>query len=154
MNATPPPWAGAMPGDPRLRVSDAERDRTVELLREHHAVGRLSAQEYEERMHSVLTAKTRGELDQALGDLPAIDLYQLPSAGIARRGAGGGGRLARPGGANLPRRIPPQAAVAAVVLAGFGVGLALSVILNSGIPVVVITILVLVAVVAARRRPH
>ena len=76
-----------MPGDPKLRVSDAERDRTVELLREHHAVGRITAEEYEERMNKVFAAKTRGELDDLLADLPAIDLYQLPSQGIrpARR---------------------------------------------------------------------
>ena len=35
----PSPTAGTMPGDPRLRASDADRDRTAQLLREHHAVG-------------------------------------------------------------------------------------------------------------------
>jgi hypothetical protein len=71
-----------MPGDPRLRVSDADRDRTAELLREHHAVGRLTADEFAGRMESAFAARTRGELDQLLADLPAIDLYRLPSSGI------------------------------------------------------------------------
>jgi hypothetical protein len=71
-----------MPGDPRLRASDADRERTSELLREHHAVGRLTAEEFEGRLEHVFTARTRGELDALLADLPAIDLYQLPSAGI------------------------------------------------------------------------
>jgi hypothetical protein len=85
------PTAGMMPGDPRLRASDADRDRTVELLREHHAVGRITAEEYDERMNKVFAAKTLGELDELLADLPAIDLYKLPSAGIrpARRGSSG-----------------------------------------------------------------
>ena len=71
-----------MPGDPRLRASDADRERASELLREHHAVGRLTAQEFNDRLERVFTARTRGELDALLADLPAIDLYQLPSAGI------------------------------------------------------------------------
>ena len=81
-----------MPGDPRLlRASDADRGRTVELLREHHAVGRLTADEFHERLDQAYAAKTRGDLDELLADLPAIDLYRLPSAGIQptrRRGSG------------------------------------------------------------------
>jgi hypothetical protein len=80
-----------MPGDPRLRASDADRERTVELLREHHAVGRITAEEYDERLNKVFAAKTLGELDGLLADLPAIDLYQLPSASIRparRKGSG------------------------------------------------------------------
>jgi hypothetical protein len=71
-----------MPGDPRLRASDADRERTAELLREHHAVGRLTAEEFDGRLEKVFTARTVGELNALLADMPAIDLYQLPSAGI------------------------------------------------------------------------
>ena len=71
-----------MPGDPRLRASDADRERTAQLLREHHAVGRLTAEEFDSRLEKVFTARTLGELDALLADMPAIDLYQLPSAGI------------------------------------------------------------------------
>lgn len=71
-----------MPGDPRLRASDTDRERTAELLREHHAVGRLTAEEFNARLEKVFTARTHGELDELLADMPAIDLYQLPSAGI------------------------------------------------------------------------
>ena len=89
-----------MPGDPRLRVSDADRERTAELLREHHAVGRLDSEEFHDRLEQAFAARTRGELDALLADLPAIDLYRLPSAGIPpvrRRGSGparGGGGAA------------------------------------------------------------
>jgi hypothetical protein len=80
-----------MPGDPRLRASDADRERTAQLLREHHAVGRLTAEEFNDRLEQVFAARTLGELDELLADLPAIDLYQLPSAGIRPPRRGGSG---------------------------------------------------------------
>ena len=73
-----------MPGDPRIRASDADRDRVAALLREHHAAGRLTAEEFRERMEQALDATTLGELDELLTDLPAIDLYQLPDASLRR----------------------------------------------------------------------
>ena len=73
-----------MPGDPRIRASDADRDRVTALLREHHAAGRLTVEEFHERMEQALDAKTLGELDELLADLPAIDLYQLPDASLRR----------------------------------------------------------------------
>ena len=71
-----------MPGDPRMRASDADRDRTASLLREHHAEGRLTAEEFHDRMTRAFEAKTLGDLDELLADLPAIDLYRLPASGI------------------------------------------------------------------------
>lgn len=71
-----------MPGDPRMRASDADRERTVSLLREHHGDGRLSAEEFNDRLDRAFAAKTIGELDALLADLPGIDLYRLPAAGI------------------------------------------------------------------------
>jgi hypothetical protein len=73
-----------VPGDPRIRASDADRDRATALLREHHAAGRLDAEEFHERMNKALDAKTLGELDELMADLPAIDLYQLPDASLRR----------------------------------------------------------------------
>jgi hypothetical protein len=73
-----------VPGDPRIRTSDADRDRTAALLREHHAAGRLTAEEFNERMEAALNAKTLGELDELLADLPVIDLYRLPHESMRR----------------------------------------------------------------------
>jgi hypothetical protein len=73
-----------VPGDPRIRASDADRDRVTSLLREHHAAGRLTAEEFHERMDRALEARTLGELDELMADLPAIDLYQLPDASLRR----------------------------------------------------------------------
>ena len=76
-----------MASDPRIRASDADRDRTAALLREHHAAGRLTAEEFNERLDKAYAAKTLGELDQLLSDLPGIDLYQLPDRSVERRGS-------------------------------------------------------------------
>ena len=73
-----------VPGDPRLRASDADRDRATALLREHHAAGRLTAEEFGERIDAALNAKTLGELDDLLADLPVIDLYRLPHESMRR----------------------------------------------------------------------
>ena len=73
-----------MPGDPRIRASDADRDRVASLLREHHAAGRLTAEEFHERMNAALDATTLGELDELLADLPVIDLYRLPHESMRR----------------------------------------------------------------------
>jgi hypothetical protein len=109
-----------MPGDPRLRASDADRERAAQLLREHHAVGRLTAEEFESRLEQVFDAKTLGELEALLNDLPAIDLYQLPSAGIRPRRRGGSGLERRADDSLLPARTLPWitwAAGSAVIVA-------------------------------------
>jgi hypothetical protein len=91
-----------MPGDPRIRASDADRDRVVSLLREHHAEGRLTAEEFHQRLDRALEARTLGELDELLADLPGIDLYRLPAAGIRPVPPGAGPR--RPGRSGAERR--------------------------------------------------
>jgi hypothetical protein len=58
------------PADPDMRVSDADRDRVVDLLRDHAAAGRLAPDELEERIEVALAARTAGELDALLTDLP------------------------------------------------------------------------------------
>jgi hypothetical protein len=73
-----------VPGDPRIRAADADRDRATALLTEHHAAGRLTAEEFHDRMEKAMDAKTLGEIDELMTDLPAIDLYQLPDATLRR----------------------------------------------------------------------
>lgn len=76
-----------MPADPRIRASDEDRDRAASLLREHHAAGRLTAEEFSERLDKAYSAKTLGDIDEIMADLPAIDLYRLPDASLPRRGS-------------------------------------------------------------------
>ncbi|MGD0686563.1 MAG: DUF1707 domain-containing protein [Streptosporangiaceae bacterium] len=73
-----------MTADPRIRASDEDRDRAATLLREHHAVGRLTAEEFSERLDKVYAARTMGDLDELLADLPGIDLHRLPDAALPR----------------------------------------------------------------------
>jgi hypothetical protein len=52
------------------RVGDADRNRTADLLKEAHAAGYLTLEETEERLGTALAARTRGELDRLVADLP------------------------------------------------------------------------------------
>jgi hypothetical protein len=58
------------PADPRLRVGDAERGQVVDQLADHHAAGRLTLPEFEERMGAAWTARTGAELETLVRDLP------------------------------------------------------------------------------------
>ena len=53
-----------------LRASDADRDRIAERLRNATAEGRLLAEELEERLEKTFSARTYGELDAVVADLP------------------------------------------------------------------------------------
>jgi hypothetical protein len=53
-----------------IRVSDADRERVAEGLREHYAEGRLSAEELDERITKTLNAKTVADLGAVMTDLP------------------------------------------------------------------------------------
>src|SRR5579862_3358748 len=55
-----------------LRASDAERERAAEALRRHHADGRLTTDELEERTERAYASKTLGDLDRLFGDLPRV----------------------------------------------------------------------------------
>ncbi|OIJ65630.1 DUF1707 SHOCT-like domain-containing protein [Streptomyces mangrovisoli] len=67
------PAAQPAPAPPvaELRASDADRDRIADILREALAEGRLTADEHAERVEGVLHAKTVGELEVFIRDLPA-----------------------------------------------------------------------------------
>jgi hypothetical protein len=77
--------------DPRLRASDADRDAVAEQLRENAATGRLSMEEFGERLEHCYAAVTYGDLDALVDDLPGPDPYaDLPvPAGVAHGAAVG-----------------------------------------------------------------
>ena len=52
-------------------MSDADRERVVERLHSAVGEGRLTLDEFQERVDGVLRAKTFGEVDVYLADLPA-----------------------------------------------------------------------------------
>jgi hypothetical protein len=53
-----------------LRASDADREQVAERLRRAAGEGRILAEELEERLEVVFSARTYGELDVAVADLP------------------------------------------------------------------------------------
>jgi class 3 adenylate cyclase len=81
---TPIPPSGD-PGTLAERVADADRDRTVTQLRESVVEGRLTLDEFSERVGSALQAKTRGDLLAVVADLPQArqTAERLPEPGTA-----------------------------------------------------------------------
>ncbi|MER5842368.1 DUF1707 SHOCT-like domain-containing protein [Streptomyces prasinus] len=72
-----------------LRVSDADRDRVADLLREALAEGRLSPDEHAERVEGVLAAKTAGELEVFVRDLPGAHQRRAAPASAPSRPTAG-----------------------------------------------------------------
>jgi hypothetical protein len=77
------------PGPIEVRASDAERERTADVLRRAAGEGRLTVEELDERLAAAYAARTRSELDALVRDVPAVS---LPAPG------GGSGLTVRPGG--------------------------------------------------------
>jgi hypothetical protein len=69
-----------------IRVSDAERDATVERLSAATGDGRLTLEEFSQRMELATTAKTRADLEPLTADLPAA---AAPAAPAVASGASG-----------------------------------------------------------------
>jgi hypothetical protein len=86
-------------GSGDYRVGDADRNRTADLLKEAHAAGYLALEEVDERLGTALAARTRGELDRLVADLPPE----------WRAGQERGRRPAGPPGRPRPA-FPPEAA--------------------------------------------
>lgn len=76
---------------PEMRASDADRDRISAVLREAHAEGRLPQDELLERLDAAYDARTYGELDRLVADLPPPQRQPVP----APRPPGAVGRQAR-----------------------------------------------------------
>lgn len=70
---------------PAIRASDRERDAATQRLQEAFAEGRLDDSEFDQRMRTALSARTRPELDRLLADLPA---QPRPPAGLGHGVAG------------------------------------------------------------------
>lgn len=87
-----------MAGQPSLRIGDAERESVAAELREHYASGRLTLDEFSQRLDAVFAAKTQRDLQRITSDLPHVrpDSVPLPSAGVGR--PSGHITTSRPGG--------------------------------------------------------
>jgi hypothetical protein len=88
-----------MATQPSLRIGDTERDAVAAELREHFAHGRLTLEEFNQRIDAVFAAKTQSDLSRLTSDLPHVRSggAPLPSArtrpgpslasGLTNRGA-------------------------------------------------------------------
>ena len=70
-------------GDPEERLSDAEREQTVEWLRDHLLSGRLTLEEFSERVDQAYQARVRADLQQLRLGLPSPE--ELPRGRSDRR---------------------------------------------------------------------
>ncbi|MFB4306375.1 DUF1707 domain-containing protein [Actinomadura sp. GTD37] len=102
------------PSSPALRASDADRDRTIELLRAAVADGRLDPDEFNERLDAALASRTIDALSRLTADLaaaaspaPAAELVTLKE----RHGS-----VRREGRWTLPHRLAVRTAWCAVML--------------------------------------
>ncbi|MDA8437688.1 MAG: DUF1707 domain-containing protein [Propionibacterium sp.] len=59
--------------DVPLRIGDADRDRAVERLRAAMAEGRLTYDEFDERLGVALGAKYESDLEPLFADLPPVE---------------------------------------------------------------------------------
>jgi hypothetical protein len=95
--------------DPKgMRASDRDRDRTAEILREAAGEGRLAMDELDERLDAVYAAKTYGELEPIIQDLPHGEMASA-SAPVAAPAAGAADRF---GGR-------PTSSAAVAIMGGF-----------------------------------
>jgi hypothetical protein len=56
-----------------VRAGDDDRRRVMDLLQAHYVAGRLRSDELEGRFERALAARTLGDLDALLADLPRLD---------------------------------------------------------------------------------
>lgn len=74
---TSSPLAGGHGRKRGIRASDADRNRSAAALSTHYAAGRLTLEEFQERLDQAYAAKTLGDLDDLMTDLPGPDRGQL-----------------------------------------------------------------------------
>ena len=94
---------------PQMKASDADRDAVVAALSEHFQTGRLTPEEFDERAGRALAARTLGELDELMADLPAVNV-----AGPAP--------VAQPRGLRYPLLAAVAAALVVLVIVTFVLG--------------------------------
>jgi hypothetical protein len=69
----------------QLRAADSDREKVAERLRQALEEGRLDLNEYDDRLGRAYAAKTYGELDGLLTDLPAPPPAKQPNPPAVRR---------------------------------------------------------------------
>jgi uncharacterized membrane protein len=68
---------------PDLRIADADREAAAARLREHYAQGRLTLEEFHQRLDAVFAATTQSQLSALTRDLPRAPSAPLPVTNTA-----------------------------------------------------------------------
>ncbi len=121
-----------------LRVSDADRDRTLAELSEHFQAGRLTSAELEDRTGRALSARTGNDLAVLVADLPPAPAAAAP---VPARDSG--------------RRVEPALWICAALCVVAVVAVAVAVVTAPGHHTHIVLVpwwLILVAVFVLRRR--
>ncbi|MBO2449280.1 DUF1707 domain-containing protein [Actinomadura barringtoniae] len=105
-----------VPDRGKLRASHEDRDRAVERLRIAAGDGRLNADELDERLEAALTARTYGELEALLTDLPAEAEPATTTTKDISRIAVNSATARREGPWTVPQRLEIQCASGSVHL--------------------------------------
>ena len=87
---------------PDLRIGDSDREAAAALLREHYAQGRLTFEEFTQRLDATFAATTQSQLGRITRDLPHVG---LPAAARPLASAGPGRERSR-----QHRSAPPRGA--------------------------------------------
>ncbi len=98
-------------GREEMRAADSDRQAVADKLKQALDEGRLDLAEYDERLQRTYAAKTYGDLDGLLDDLPGIAVAPQPAAGTEAAP-----RVAAP----APRRSERAGQVVRAWLGGFG----------------------------------
>ena len=106
-----------------MRVGDAEREAVAAELREHFASGRLTQDELNERLDRTFAAKTRGDLNAVMTDLPGSPSWSSGQPGWSTAGAAGAaGSGRRMAGSMIASVIMLWALLGLGIVAVFGIG--------------------------------
>jgi hypothetical protein len=102
--------------EPHLRAADADRAAVASLLGEHMAAGRLTVEEYDDRLARAYAAKTYGDLSELTADLPGTPPTARPVP-VTRSAPGGHGRCGPVGHGAAPYAWGSWLSVSFVVVA-------------------------------------
>jgi len=68
-----------VPYGPDMRASDSDREKIASRLRDAHAEGRLSINEFQDRLDALYEAQTYGELEPLVRDIPVMRTHKTPA---------------------------------------------------------------------------